>query len=159
MYNGRKSDIEKRQSRRRTLLCCSTLFLFSFLILFLLLTEVFHKRLIYFDTNSNKTISLNLFKYRSALIQCGKSVVQHENFNQIIEQTKEIIKNKRKLFLNNQIISKEEIIIWLQCILSKCFQARQFSIIEQQKPTFIRRIISTLRKEFIYIATFFIKDI
>jgi hypothetical protein len=154
MQNDYRKSI---QSRRRTLLCCSTLCLLIFLILFLFLTEVFHRRFISFDRNLNKTISLNLIKYRSSLIQCGKSVVQHENFNQIIEQLKEIIKNnKRKLSLN---IRKEEIIIWLEFILSKCFQARQFSVLEQQKPTFIRRFISFLRKEFLYLATFFIKDI
>jgi len=158
------SDIEKRQSRRRTLLCCTTLCLFSFLILFLLLTEVFHKRSISFETNSNKTISLNLVKFRSSLIECGQSVVEKENLYRNFEQLTEIMKNlkKKNLSLNEQFnenFLKEEMIIWLDFILIKCFKARQFSIIEQQKPTIIRQIISILRKEFLYIATFFIKDI
>jgi hypothetical protein len=154
----RKSDIEKRQSRRRTLLCCSTLCLFIFLILFILLTEVFNKRLISFEKNSNKSLSLNLIKFRSSLIECGQSVVQKENLYQIIEQLIQIMKNKKNISLND-ILLKEDIIIWLEFILIKCFKARQFSIIEQQKPTIIRQIISFLRKEFLYIAAFFIKDI
>jgi hypothetical protein len=155
-----RSDIVKRQSSRLTLLCYSTICLFLFLILFLFLTEFFHQRFIYLEINSNLTKSLNLLKYRSSLIECGQSVVQKQNFYQILEQLTQIIKNRNKtiLYFNKQL-NKQQIIIGFQFILTKCFQARQFSIMEQQKPTIIRRIISILRKEFLYIAAFFIKDI
>ena len=49
----RGSEILKQQSRRRTLLCCSTLCLFSFLLFVLLLTQTFHYRRIHFGNNSN----------------------------------------------------------------------------------------------------------
>jgi len=154
----RRSDIEKRQSYRRTLLCYSTLCLFIFLILFILLTKVFNKHFISFEINTNKSLSLNLIKFRSSLIECGQSVVEKENLYQIIEQLTQIMKNKKNISLND-ILLKDDIINWLQFILIKCFKPRQFSIIQQQKPTIIRQIISFLRKEFLYIAAFFIKDI
>jgi len=154
----RRSDIEKRQSYRRTLLCYSTLCLFIFLILFILLTKVFNKHFISFEINTNKSLSLNLIKFRSSLIECGQSVVEKENLYQIIEQLTQIMKNNKNISLND-ILLKEDIINWLQFILIKCFKPRQFSIIQQQKPTIIRQIISFLRKEFLYVAAFFIKDI
>jgi len=108
--------------------------------------------------NSNKNFSLNLIKFCSSLIECGRSVVEKENLYQIIEQLTEIMKDKKNISLND-ILLKDDIINWLQFILIKCFKPRQFSIIQQQKPTIIRQIISFLRKEFLYIAAFFIKDI
>ncbi|CAF3889901.1 unnamed protein product [Rotaria sp. Silwood1] len=94
MFNdNRKSDCIKRQSRRRALLRYSTLCLFSFLILFLLLSQVFHHRYIHIENNSNKSISLNLMKFRSSLIKCGQSVVKKDNIYQIIEHLTEIMKN------------------------------------------------------------------
>ncbi|CAF3409060.1 unnamed protein product [Rotaria sp. Silwood2] len=168
LNENRGSDCIKRQSRRRTLLCYSTLCLFSFLILFLLLSQVFDYRYIHMENNLNKSISLNLMKFRSSLIQCGQSVVEKDNIYQIIEQLTEIIKNlaikqktKQPINIYEQLdkrFIKEDIIIWLEFILAECFQARQFSIIEQKKPTIIRKIISTLRKEFLYIAGFFLKE-
>ncbi|CAF2150438.1 unnamed protein product [Rotaria magnacalcarata] len=165
-YRG--SDSIKRQSHRRTLLCCSTICLFSFLILFLLLTQVFHYRYVHLDNNLNQSISLNIMKFHSSLIQCGQSVVEKENMYQFIGQLTDTMKNlvtkqknKNLFHVNEQldiILMKQEIIVWLEYILAQCFQARQFSIIEQNKPTIIRQIISTLRKEFLYIAGFFIKE-
>jgi hypothetical protein len=160
----RGSDIKKRQSHRRTLLCYSTLCVFSCLIFFIIYIELFHKRLIYFQINSNKTISLNLLKFRSSLIECGQSVIEKENFYQNLEKLIEIIKNlnKKNQSLNEELnknFLKEKLIISFDFILNKCFKARQFSLIEQQKPMIITQFISFLRKEFLYIAAFFIKDI
>ena len=164
--DNRGSDSVKRQSRRRTLLCCSTVCLFFLLMLFLLVSKVFHYRSIDFGNNLNKTISLNLMKFRFSLIECGQSVVEKDYIYQMIPQLTDIIKNlaiKQKAFSINDTFNerslKEEIIIWLDYILKKCFKARQFSIIEQRKPTIIRRIISFLRKEVLYIAGFFIKKL
>ncbi|CAF1020236.1 unnamed protein product [Rotaria sordida] len=168
LNDNRGSDYIKRQSHRRTLLCYSTLCLFLFLILFLLLSQVFHYRYIHIENYSNKSISLNVMKFRSSLIQCGQSVIEKDNIYQIIEQLTEIMKNLAIKQKNKQSINiieqldrnfiKEDIIIWLEFILAECFQARQFSIIEQIKPTIIRQFISSLRKEFLYIAGFFIKE-
>ena len=161
----RKSEIDRRQSRRRTLLCCSTLCLVLVLILFLILTKFFHQHFIFLNRTSNETIALNLMKYRSSLIECGQSVVQYEQLDQILEQIKEMLQyfKQTKSSLNQQwrenLILKEEILLYLEYLLSKCFRARQFSILEQEKPNFIRKILSILRKEFLYIATFFIKEI
>ncbi|CAF3545057.1 unnamed protein product [Rotaria socialis] len=104
----RRSDSTKRQSHRRTLLCCSTICLLSFLILFLLLTQVFHYRYVHFDNNLNRSISLNIMKFHSSLIQCGQSVVEKENMYQFIEQLTETMKNlatkqkNKKLFHVNE---------------------------------------------------------
>lgn len=155
----RESESIKRQSHRRTLLCCSTLCLFSFLIFFLLLTQVFHYRSIHIE---NKTISLNVIKFRSSLIHCGQSVVRQEHRYQIIEQLTELMKNNKDFSINEQLNRRfliEDIIIWLEYVLKECYQARQFSIIEQKNPTIIRQIISMIRKEFLYIAGFFIKEL
>jgi uncharacterized membrane protein YvbJ len=86
--------------------------------------------------NSNKNFSLNLIKFRSSLIECGRSVVEKENLYQIIEQLTEIMKDKKDISLND-ILLIEDIIIWLEFILIRCFKSRQFSIIEQKKPTII----------------------
>jgi len=83
LNDSRQCESKKVESRRRTLLCCSTLCLFSFLILFLFLTVVFHSHSIDIE---NKRISLNIIKFRSSLIQCGQSVVKQENLYKIILQ-------------------------------------------------------------------------
>lgn len=161
LNENRISNIKKHESYRRTLLCYSTLCLFSYLIIFYFFIEIFIKRSFNSFENSNKTISLNLFKYRSSLIECGQSVVEKENLYKIIEDFIKINKENFSLNkkLNENMFLKTEISIWLDFILNKCFKARQFSLIEQQKPNFIRKFISILRKEFLYIAGFFIKDI
>jgi hypothetical protein len=153
MNNVRRSDSLKRESRRRTLLCCTTFCLFCFLILFFVINKIFYSHSIEFK---NETISLNIIKFHLSLIQCGQSVVRKGNLQKLIEELNRIMKNEKKIFVNENL--NEEIIEWLEFILTECFQARQFSIIEQQKPTIIRQIISILRKEFLYIAGFFIKQ-
>lgn len=158
----RISDVKKHESYRRTLLCYITLCLLIFIIFIYLIIEIFSKSKFNSLNNINKTISLNLFKYRSSLIECGKSVVEKENLYKIIEEF--ILNNKKNLTfyfieINQSLLFKQEIIHWLDFILNKCFKSRQFSIIEQKKPTFTRKFISILRKEFLYIAGFFIKDI
>ncbi|CAF3717087.1 unnamed protein product [Rotaria sp. Silwood1] len=55
--------------------------------------QVFHHRYIHIENNSNKSISLNLMKFRSSLIKCGQSVVKKDNIYQIIENLTEIMKN------------------------------------------------------------------
>ncbi|CAF1034128.1 unnamed protein product [Adineta steineri] len=159
LNENRGSDNQKRQSRRRTLLCYLTLCLFVFLIFFLLLTKVFHYHRIKYD---NQTISLNVIKFRLSLIQCGQSVVKQENLYKIIQQLPELIKTTKDISLNEELNKnyfKENIIRWLEYILKECYQARQFSIIEQNNPMIITQIISIIRKEILYIAAFFIKDV
>jgi len=153
LNDSRECESIKVESRRRTLLCCSTLCLFSFLILFLFLTVVFHSQSI---DIKNGTISLNVIKFRSSLIQCGQSVVKQENLYKIIEELTELMKNKKDIFLNEEL-RKEDIIIRLEFVLRECYQSRQFSIIEQKSPTIIRQIISFIRKELLYLAGFFLK--
>lgn len=164
----RESYSAKSQSYRRTLLCYSTLCLFLFLIIFLLLTQVFNYSYVYSNNDSNKSISLNIIKFRSSLIQCGQSVIDQENIYHTIEQTRDIIKNIatiqkniKTININEQLdflLMKKELLIWLEHILAKCFQARQFSIIEQQTPNIIRQIISILKTELLYIIGFFVKE-
>ncbi|CAF5039944.1 unnamed protein product, partial [Rotaria sp. Silwood1] len=108
LNDNRGSDCIKRQSYRRTLLCYSTLCLFLFLILFLLLSQVFHYRYIHIENNLNKSISLNLMKFRSSLIKCGQSVVEKDNIYQILEQLTEIMKNLAIKEKNKQIINIDE---------------------------------------------------
>ncbi|UJR24759.1 hypothetical protein I4U23_006133 [Adineta vaga] len=153
--NNRRSAILKR----RTLLCYSTLCLFLLLILILCSIQVFHNHSVNFH---NKTVSLNVIKFRSLLIECGQSVVKREHFYRSIQQFTDLIKTNSNTCLNDQLdenILKQDLIIWLEYILKECYQARQFLIVEQQNPMIIRRIISTIRKEILYIAAFFIKDI
>lgn len=163
----RESNSKKRQSHRRTLLCCSTLCLCLFLILFLFVTKVFHYHSIYLEKDRNKSITLNIMRFHRSLIHCGKSVVEGENSYQIIEQLTGLIKNfdinqknQKVISINEQVDKRfiKEVIVRLEFVLVECFQARQFSIIEQQKPTIIRKIISFLRKEFLYLIGFFINE-
>lgn len=118
------------ESSRRTLLCYLTLCLSFFVLIFFLFLRRF----------SNETIELNLMKYRSSLIQCGKSFVNQENLSRR---------------LNELNVHRNDLINSLEIILSKCFLARQFSLIEQEKPTILRRMISFVRREFFYIVSFF----
>jgi hypothetical protein len=143
-----KVEDRKRRSHRRTLLCCSTLCLLIFLIILLFINEIYYSHSIQIK---NKTKSLNVINFRLSLINCGESVVKRVNLYEIIEEINEIIQNRENIFV------KEEIINWLEFILNSCSEARQYSIIEQEKPTIIRKIISSLRKEFLYLIGFFIK--
>jgi len=143
----RISEIGKRESRRRTLLCCSTCCLLSMLIFFILLTEFFGKRSISLEMNSNETTSFSLNKYHSSLIQCGRSVVQNKQVYQQLTNS-----------IEENLFFEKNLLIGLELILKECYRARQFSIIEQTQPTILTKLISSLRKEFLYVITFFIKD-
>jgi hypothetical protein len=96
------------------------------------------------------------------LIYCGQSVVKQENLYKIILQSTQLMKYNKNLSLYEQLKRKfliEDIIIWLEFVLRECYQSRQFSIIEQKNPTIIRQIISFIRKELLYLAGFFLKEI
>lgn len=140
------------KSLRRTLLCYSTLILFVILFVFFAFLQIFSKEFLLVENHSNKTLNLNLIKYRSSLIQCGKSFIRYEYLYRIIEQSKEFLRhfNRTKFIFNH-----DQLILSFESILSNCIHARLFSLIEQEKPTVIRRFISFLRKEFLYIVSFF----
>ena len=157
--DNRGSDIVKRRSRRHTLLCYSTLCLFSFLTFLLLSIHTFHNHSINFQ---NKSISLNVINFRSSLIQCGQSIVRRQYLYQRVQQFIALVKANPDTLINDQLsqsLSKEDLILWLEYILKECYQARQFLIYEQGNPMLIRRIISKIRKEVLYIAAFFLNDV
>ena len=137
-------------STRRTLLCYLTLCLSLYLLILFLFVEIFSREIRSLD--KNQTMKLNLIKYRLSLIECGKSFVFYENLHRIVQQSNEFLSdlNRTKLF-----VDRDDLIISLEVVLSKCLRARLFSLIEQEKPTILRRLISFFRREFLYIASFF----
>ena len=157
----RASDVQHR-SRRFTLLCCltfSSLLLFAFL---LLSTNVLSSHSI--GATNNGSVSLNLVQFRSSLVRCGRSVVKKDDWFPNIEQLTTLMKNFNRserrsedFFvrgLEHNEALRRDTLLWLDDLLVDCSQARRSSIGEQQRPTMIRQVISWLRKEFFYLATF-----
>ena len=156
----RASDVQRR-SRRVTLLCCLT---FSSLLLFvslLISTNVLPPYSI--DETSNGSVSLNLVEFRSSLVRCGRSVVKKDHWFPTIEQLTKLLKsvNRSEEFFVHGLAHNEALrrdtLLWLDDLLVDCSQARRASIVEQERPTMIRRLVSWLRKEFFYLATFVVK--
>ena len=145
-------NCSNEKSLRRTLLCYSTLFLVFILIIFFFFLQLFSKELNIIENNLNKTFHLNLIKYRLSLNQCGKSFVHYEYLYHMIDQSRELIQNFNRTKL---LFNRDQLIVALELVLSKCVRARIFSLIEQERPTFLRRLVSFLKREVLYIASFF----
>lgn len=152
MAQNDQMNCSNEKSLRRTLLCYSTLFLVFILIIFFFFLQLFSKELNIIENNLNKTFHLNLIKYRLSLIQCGKSFVQYEYLYHMIDQSRELIQNFNRTKL---LFNRDQLIVSLEFVLSKCVHARIFSLIEQERPTVLRRVISFLKREVLYIASFF----
>lgn len=128
------------RSRRWTLLCWLTICLTWFLLLILFLSIEF------FDWN--RETSFNVVRFRSALIHCGRSVVDRVNSSRWFDQ----FEQRTNLLFSSQ---RDELISWLERVETRCSLARQLTANEEERPKVLRTLVSFFRKEFFYLMTFF----
>lgn len=151
MLNGsRHSDPIKVRSRRWTLLCWITLCSLIFLLLILFPFDLIKKR--------KESLSMNLFRYRSSLIQCGQSVIEDRHSSQYIADLLKLFEqNDLQPFIEqmNDERKRMDFIHWLETLLNQCSILKDYSIDEQNKPRLIRKIFSFLRYEFFYVLGLF----